>query len=71
MCFPQYKMQELIENGTIGRVRSTNAHLGMDVGLDEKDASDRLINHNLAGGSILDLGCASLPDSAAEYFVCH
>lgn len=53
---PQYEIQELIENGTIGRVTHTFAQNGIDMGIENMDGSHRLIKYSLSGGSLLDLG---------------
>jgi predicted dehydrogenase len=54
-CHPQTaRLLELLRSGTIGRVRVIDAAFGYDAG---PDPGNYLLVHELAGGSILDVGC--------------
>lgn len=55
LSHPQTKrLVELLEAGEIGEVRLVTASFGYDAG---KDPGNYLLRHDLAGGSILDVGC--------------
>ncbi|GAA6060466.1 hypothetical protein JCM10212_000894 [Sporobolomyces blumeae] len=52
-----YKLQEVLRSGVIGEVRGAQAELCVDFGpIAEKDPAHRLVNPDLAGGAVLDLG---------------
>jgi predicted dehydrogenase len=54
-CHPQTKrLVALLEAGTLGQVKSIQATFGFDGAF---PASHRVINHELGGGGILDVGC--------------
>jgi predicted dehydrogenase len=53
----QYELQKRIFDGKIGRVRHVHAQFCIDSGIESSlDASDRLVDPKLAGGSLLDMG---------------
>lgn len=52
-----YKLQEILRSGMIGNIRGAQAELNIDFTEKAKaDPSHRLVNPDLAGGSLLDLG---------------
>ncbi|GAA5964088.1 hypothetical protein JCM3765_000899 [Sporobolomyces pararoseus] len=52
-----YKLQEVLQSGAIGEIRAAAAELCVDFGpTAEKDPQHRLVNPDLAGGALLDLG---------------
>ncbi|ORY88343.1 NAD-binding protein [Leucosporidium creatinivorum] len=52
-----YKLQEILRSGVIGEIRSAQAELNVDFTKTAKaDPSHRLVNPDLCGGSLLDLG---------------
>jgi predicted dehydrogenase len=54
-CHPQTRrLLELLRSGAIGQVRVVDAAFGYDAG---PDPGNYLLVHELAGGSILDVGC--------------
>jgi predicted dehydrogenase len=54
-CHPQTRrLVELVGSGAIGEVRMVDATFGYDAG---PDPGNYLLVHELAGGSILDVGC--------------
>ena len=54
-CHPQtHRMVELLRGGAIGPVRAIDAVFGYDAGT---DPANYLMDRDLAGGSILDVGC--------------
>ena len=54
-CHPQTRrLVELVGSGSIGQVRMIDATFGYDAG---PDPGNYLLVHELAGGSILDVGC--------------
>jgi predicted dehydrogenase len=54
-CHPQTRrLLELLRSGAIGQVRVIDAAFGYDAG---PDPGNYLLVHELAGGSILDVGC--------------
>ena len=54
-CHPQTRrLLELLRSGAIGEVRMVDAAFGYDAG---PDPGNYLLVHELAGGSILDVGC--------------
>jgi len=54
-CHPQsQRLADLIADGAIGEVRSVNSAFGYDGG---PAPTNYLLRHDLAGGSILDVGC--------------
>ncbi|MES1175379.1 MAG: Gfo/Idh/MocA family oxidoreductase [Myxococcales bacterium] len=54
-CHPQtQRLRALLESGTLGRVKSIQATFGFDGAF---PANHRVINHELGGGGILDVGC--------------
>lgn len=54
-CYPQTRrLVELVGSGAIGKVRMIDATFGYDAG---PDPGNYLLVHELAGGSILDVGC--------------
>jgi predicted dehydrogenase len=54
-CHPQTRqMVALLKSGTLGQVKSIQATFGFDGAF---PASHRVLNHELGGGGILDVGC--------------
>jgi predicted dehydrogenase len=54
-CHPQtHRLEELLREGRIGEVRMVDAVFGYDAG---PEPTNYLLKHELAGGSILDVGC--------------
>ncbi len=54
-CHPQTaRLVELLRDGAIGEVRLIDAVFGYDAG---PEPTNYLMDHELAGGSILDVGC--------------
>ena len=54
-CHPQtHRLVELLREGAIGEVRMIDAVFGYDAG---PEPTNYLMVHELAGGSILDVGC--------------
>lgn len=52
-----YKLQEVLKSGVLGEIRSASAELCVDFGETAKrDPAHRLVNPELAGGALLDLG---------------
>ena len=56
-----YKLQEILRSGVIGNIRGVQAELNIDFTEKAKaDPKHRLVNPDLAGGSLLDLGPCEL-----------
>jgi predicted dehydrogenase len=54
-CHPQtHRLVSLLKSGTLGQVKAIQATFGFDGAF---PASHRVINHELGGGGILDVGC--------------
>ncbi|GAA5950231.1 hypothetical protein JCM21900_003517 [Sporobolomyces salmonicolor] len=52
-----YKLQEVVQSGAIGELRAVQSELCIDFGpTAAKDPDHRLVNPDLAGGALLDLG---------------
>ncbi|MEO6603262.1 MAG: Gfo/Idh/MocA family oxidoreductase, partial [Polyangiaceae bacterium] len=54
-CHPQtHRLVSLLKSGTLGQIKSIQATFGFD---GDFSASHRLMNYELGGGGILDVGC--------------
>jgi predicted dehydrogenase len=54
-CHPRTRtLIELLKGGVIGRVKAVHASFGID---GDFPSSSRVVNHELGGGGILDVGC--------------
>ncbi|KAM0746128.1 NAD-binding protein [Meredithblackwellia eburnea MCA 4105] len=51
-----YKVQEVIKSGVIGEVRAVQAELSRNLDEATRNPSHRMVNPDLAGGALLDLG---------------
>lgn len=51
-----YKVQEVLRSGAIGELRSVQAELNVDFQPEKSDQKHRMVNPDLAGGALLDLG---------------
>lgn len=51
-----YKVQEVVRSGTLGALKSVSADLSIDFEPHKLDPGHRMVDMNLAGGALLDLG---------------